>query len=93
MYVPLALKKSGDFTVSESIRLQIFKFFGGWVWTEGIRFQIFKFFGGWVWTEGIRLQIFKFFGGWVWSERKKKKNRHERIVSDHHGHPLVNMMA
>jgi hypothetical protein len=38
--------------------------------------------------EGIRLQIFRFFGGWVWSEGKKK-GRHGRIVSDHHGHPLV----
>jgi hypothetical protein len=27
--VPLGLKKPGDFTVSEGIRLQIFRFFGG----------------------------------------------------------------
>jgi hypothetical protein len=33
--VPLGLKKPGDFTMSEGIRLQIFKFFGGWVWSEG----------------------------------------------------------
>jgi hypothetical protein len=33
--VPLGLKKPGDFTVSEGIRLQIFRFFGGWVWSEG----------------------------------------------------------
>jgi hypothetical protein len=33
--VPLGLKKPGDFTVSEGIRLQIFKFFGRWVWSEG----------------------------------------------------------
>jgi hypothetical protein len=33
--VPLGLKKPGDFTVSEGIRLQMFKFFGGWVWSEG----------------------------------------------------------
>ncbi len=35
MCVPLGLKKPGDFTVSEGIRLQIFRFFGGWVWSEG----------------------------------------------------------
>jgi hypothetical protein len=29
--VPLGLKKPGDFTVSEGIRLQMFRFFGGWV--------------------------------------------------------------
>jgi hypothetical protein len=33
--VPLGLKKPGDFTVSEGIRLQIFRFFGGWFWSEG----------------------------------------------------------
>jgi hypothetical protein len=33
--VPLGLKKPGDFTVSKGIRLQIFRFFGGWVWNEG----------------------------------------------------------
>jgi hypothetical protein len=33
--VPLGLKKSGDFTVSKGIRLQIFRFFGVWVWGEG----------------------------------------------------------
>jgi hypothetical protein len=33
--VPLGLKKPGDFTVSEGIRLQMFRFFGGWVWNEG----------------------------------------------------------
>ncbi len=32
--VPLSLKKPGDFTVSEGIRLQMFRFFGGWVWSE-----------------------------------------------------------
>ncbi len=33
--VPLGLKKPGDFTLSEGIRVQIFRFFGGWVWSEG----------------------------------------------------------
>jgi hypothetical protein len=33
--------------------------------------------------------MFRFFGGWVWSEGKKK-GRHGRIVSNRHGHPLVN---
>jgi hypothetical protein len=33
--VPLGLKKPGDFAVFEGIRLQFFKFFGGWVWGEG----------------------------------------------------------
>ncbi len=33
--VPLGLKKPGDFTVFEGIRLQMFRFFGGWVWSEG----------------------------------------------------------
>jgi hypothetical protein len=33
--VPLCLKKPGDFIVFEGIRLQIFRFFGGWVRSEG----------------------------------------------------------
>jgi hypothetical protein len=33
--VPLGLKKPGDIIVSEGIRLQMFRFFGGWVWSEG----------------------------------------------------------
>jgi hypothetical protein len=33
--VPLGLKKPGHFTMSKGIRLQMFRFFGGWVWSEG----------------------------------------------------------
>jgi hypothetical protein len=36
--------------------------------------------------------MFRFFGGWVWSEGKKK-GRHGQIVSDLHGHPLVQIIS